>query len=1007
MLFSASIIGWLILAVPTANDNMLLPNPDFDKGDQSPSAWTLSGGKGRWVDRHVLEVTGSGTDSNSWQCDYRFTPVALYRFETRARRISGSGCAITGPSFANLDIQPTDEWRWYGYFFRAPDRVEDSHVRLGQWQANGAIQFDAVRMMTALPVHKITGDLVLGQGESIRGGRYTFSGTFSGQGSNFHRTLYSATADFNSDRWCFGPDSHATYRFGVPGHEFRSGSMSFNINYHTRGACVAEISLDGKTWQTLVVQKGLGTPQAAVPAELLPAKTIYLRCKAQPASSFQIDQISFQADLSGSPPEATGQTLLAKLARINPDLTIEEILLPDSPTAGRLTVKLMARNKSDKPIKAALHARSSPGRQSSDDQKSRNADQVIEAPAIAAGQLHTFTLELPAGHSGRNEIGLELVDRTHDQSTLARFDVVVSELDRADYGSRVEGVDAAGGVWWCDAMHKVSRDRSLPERTSPAAQMSAARNDREAVQIVLHPKQPLTGVTVQAAPLTGPQGAVIPAQNIQILRVCYHFVQHPTDQTGVSGWWPDALPPLTKPISVPAGKNQPFWVLVHISDDARPGDYSGQVTFKGDRGFSAVIPLKLHVWNFTLPKRNHLETAFGLSPHEIYKYHQLKTDEDKRRVFDMYRQSFAEHRISPYDPVPLDPVAVRFIPTPNPHVELDFSKFDPAMSRAIDKFNFTNFMVHLEGMGGGTFHSRVEPKIAGFGENTPEYQAMFSSYVKQLQDHLRAKGWDKMAYTYWFDEPAAKDFAFVRAGMDRLKKHAPGLQTMLTIQPEEALAGPIDIWCPNSPNYNHAAAEKQRAHDERFWWYVCCGPKAPYCTLFIDHPAADLRVWLWQTWQRKINGILIWSANYWTSDTAFPDAPQNPYDDPMGYVSGYGVPRGTEQYWGNGDGRFLYPPESAAVPGTSGKAPVLDPPVSSIRWEMLREGIEDYEFLCLLRDRLDRKCTTLKPEQVKTYEALLEVPPEITRDMTTYTTDPAPIYARRAAIAEAIERLGE
>ena len=37
---------------------------------------------------------------------------------------------------------------------------------------------------------------------------------------------------------------------------------------------------------------------------------------------------------------------------------------------------------------------------------------------------------------------------------------------------------------------------------------------------------------------------------------------------------------------------------------------------------------------------------------------------------------------------------------------------------------------------------------------------MFSSYVKQLQDHLRDKGWLDMAFVYWFDEPDPKDYRF-------------------------------------------------------------------------------------------------------------------------------------------------------------------------------------------------------------------------------------------------------
>ena len=40
------------------------------------------------------------------------------------------------------------------------------------------------------------------------------------------------------------------------------------------------------------------------------------------------------------------------------------------------------------------------------------------------------------------------------------------------------------------------------------------------------------------------------------------------------------------------------------------------------------------------------------------------------------------------------------------------------------------------------------------------------------------------------------------------------------------------------------------------------------------------------------------------------------------------------------------------------------------------------------------------------YTDLLEVPKIITKDMTTFTKDPAPIEARREEMAEAIERLG-
>ncbi len=581
----------------------------------------------------------------------------------------------------------------------------------------------------------------------------------------------------------------------------------------------------------------------------------------------------------------------------------------------------------------------------------------------------------------------------------------VPDYYRADYGERIAGAEGKAAIWWCDATHKVPRQRGLPEATASAAQLSAAGNDFEAVQVVVRPTEPLKGLTASASALAGPDGATISAENVNILRVFYHFVDHPTDKTGIRDWWPDALPPFSKPIDLAAGENQPLWVLIHVPKDAKAGDYAGSISLKAD-GWSAEVPVKLHVWNFALPEQNHIATAFGLSPGNVFRYHQLKTEADKRKVLDMYFQSFADHRMSPYNPTPLDPIRVKFNPDADPpRAEVDFSAFDPAMARAVEKFHFTDFRLTIQGMGGGNFLKRYEPKIGRFGEDTPEYQAMFSSYVKQLENHLREKGWLKMAYIYWFDEPRPKDYVFVRNGFERLKKYAPSLQTMLTEQIEEKLAGPIDIWCLLT-HYDHEAAQKRRAHGERFWWYVCCAPKAPYCTLFIDHPAVELRTWLWQTWQRDIVGVLVWTATYWTSPAEFPDKdhPQNPYKDPMGYRWHYDKPD-VKQYYGNGDGRFIYPPESAAVPGKSGPDPVIEPPVSSIRWEMLREGIEDYEYLYMLRDLLAKRRDGLPAEQVKKYEALLEVPKEITSDMTTFSTDPAPIYTRRAAVARAIEQL--
>lgn len=1012
---AAFVIASLAAMAQAATKGNLAPNPEFRQGTDKPAGWKLSGGQGRWIDRDILEITGTGSGSNSWQSEpLTFQPGALYRFEMRARQTTGSGgCIISGPSFANRDYHAmAPEWKEYGHVFRVPDPVDGDYLRVGQWESKGTVQFDSVRLVPVLPIHtncgpydKLTSpgeDLVLGEGESIKDGRYLFQGRYGHEGSNFHRTLVNATAGFNSERWCFSGDGQLTYRFALPRHRFLSAEAEFTVNWHSSGGCLAEVSSDGHSWRPLITQNGLGTAKAALPAEVFPAKAIFLRLRAsKKESSFQVNQVDFRAALDGKPSDATGETVYACLQKLSPDLQIERAALANDLGSNQRRLELTLKNPTSRKYEirvlvSRLPKTPEPGREAEPVMKMRSS--------LASGASSTCTaaLFMPLAGAYRFAVRLEPGDGAPTEMDLT---LQVPEYYRADYGENLPGTSGKAAVWWCDATRKIPRRRPAPQTAGKAARLWAARNDREAVQIVVQPANALKGLTASAGPLAGPDGAVIPAENVKVLRVHYHFVDHPTDATGVRDWWPDALPPLSKPIDVPARHNQPLWILVSVPKDAKAGDYSGTISLKAE-GWSASVPLRLHVWDFALPERNHLQTAFGFSPGMMFRYHQLKTEADKRKVLDLYFRSFAEHRISTYDPTPLDPFHVKFLPEAKPpRAEIDFAAFDRAMAAAVEKYHFTGLRLPIAGMGGGTFHERHEPSIGNLGEQSPEYQALFASQVKQIEEHLRQKGWLDMAYVYWFDEPDPKDYTFVRNGMERLKRYAPGIQRMLTEEPGDALAGAVDLWCPVSFNYDHKAAEKRRAHGERFWWYVCCGPKAPYCTLFIDHPATELRVWHWQTWQRKIVGTLVWETNYWTSEAAYPDKAQDPYEDPMGYVSGYSTPKGTKRYWGNGDGRFIYPPEAASVPGKSGPGPVLEPPVASIRWEMLREGVEDYEFLWLLRDLVAKKRSRLTSEEIRQCESLLEVPAAITKDMTTFTTDPAPIYARRAAIAAAIERL--
>jgi hypothetical protein len=316
----------------------------------------------------------------------------------------------------------------------------------------------------------------------------------------------------------------------------------------------------------------------------------------------------------------------------------------------------------------------------------------------------------------------------------------------------------------------------------------------------------------------------------------------------------------------------------------------------------------------------------------------------------------------------------------------------------------------LIGMGGGTFQSRSLGQLEGFKEGTPEHARLFHDYLSQIERHLRERGWLRKAFTYWFDEPDRKDYEFVIAGMDRIKAAAPGIRRMLTEQPEPELQGHVEIWCGLTPEWTPEKVRQRREAGEEVWWYICCGPKAPHLGEFIDHPGTELRLWPWQSWQYGVEGILIWETLYWTSTSAFPPPRlQDPWQDPMSYVSGYDFGPGHIGYWGNGDGRFLYPPRRDPNTATE---PCLDAPINSIRWENLRDGMEDYEYFWLLEQEVKRveplnreKLNGDRAQLVREARRLLTVPEEISKDLTHFTTDPRPLLDRRDRVARMIEKL--
>jgi len=151
----------------------------------------------------------------------------------------------------------------------------------------------------------------------------------------------------------------------------------------------------------------------------------------------------------------------------------------------------------------------------------------------------------------------------------------------------------------------------------------------------------------------------------------------------------------------------------------------------------------------------------------------------------------------------------------------------------------------------------------------------------------------------------------------------PDIKVMQTgWSPSADLKGLVRIWCPLTAGANLPAVRQAQADGDEVWWYVCCGPTAPFANLFVDYPGIDHRILGWQTFRDGIEGFLYWGVDVWPGN----GLPVDEYDR-ADYANWNPNSFGTC----NGDGYLLYPGEG-------------DVPVSSLRLALLRDGFEDFDL---------------------------------------------------------------
>ena len=415
------------------------------------------------------------------------------------------------------------------------------------------------------------------------------------------------------------------------------------------------------------------------------------------------------------------------------------------------------------------------------------------------------------------------------------------------------------------------------------------------------------------------------------------------------------------------------------------------------------MPVQLKIYDFSLSDATHHDNVNNVIVDGLW--HKPVTTEDYRAIWELYLANMARHRISPYLAQQYQQIQWTYYPS-NASFSIDFTDFDIAMSHFLDDYNLGSFQIlvdeHRTDYGLG---SAFRLNYNGQGDKiiNPAYKDTYPKLVQPIYQHILEKGWADKVYSFWIDEPALDNFAsevaYTKEGMQLIADTAPALKRMLPANtfdfPKAALFGDVDIWSPGLDAYSfHDDRNKQRqALGEKVWPYCFVRPYSPWPNNLIDLPAASPRIRQWIGEKLGWDGELYWGINYYFTVPVL--GSRNPWTTPFVQDA-----LGFKQ--GNGDGSLVYPPLKQYPTNT-----VIAGPIDSVRWENLREGIEDREYFWVLDQaiaeagsRLGTNHPTVVAARAARAAALAPIPWP-----PAYPYEPEVLAAARDLVAQTIESL--
>ncbi len=454
-------------------------------------------------------------------------------------------------------------------------------------------------------------------------------------------------------------------------------------------------------------------------------------------------------------------------------------------------------------------------------------------------------------------------------------------------------------IWVTNVLTRVQP--TDPPGTSTAAAIKAARNEAEAVQVIVRAPSTtnLSGVNVTVSDLVGPK--TITKSNIALYRVHYvpvttrsEFPNNGWYSPNLPGDWPDALVPSTVPggiyqsfpFSVQAGQNQPIWVEIYVPKGSPAGSYTGTVTVTATGQSPVTVPLTLAVWGFTLPDKPALASDFWGYDLWMTTNYSYSTGADRFTLRNNLYTDLRQHRIG---------------------------------------FGLTDST--------GPF---PKASLDAILQQQARIQSPWNMTDANLQELVSAYGADQL-FSQHYDEPqtVSQINAINDPNGEVQRYRRNGVPELLTVSwSSELINGEYAGWSANVDIFAgvHFAlipftnAQKKLNEGKAIWSYSAGMQPNEAPTWLLDYDLIHFRIAPWLDYSTGLSGFLYWTPVNWCGGDPWTNS---------------GIPSSGCESNRNMDGVFYFPGDRVGAPNAA---------IPSARLKAIRDGVEDYDYLALLAD---------------------------------------------------------